>query len=100
MIDQFYSPGVELGHFRCGPLAAHIDGFAGYLSSLGYATQTARLKVRLSADLSAWLIRRHLEIEDVEEEQVDAFLEKRKKDRLLRRGDSWTLNQLLHYLRR
>jgi integrase/recombinase XerD len=36
----------------------------------------------------------------VEEEQVDAFLATRKKDLLLRRSDSWTLNQLLHYLRR
>jgi integrase/recombinase XerD len=100
MIDQFYSPGVNLGHFRCGPLGAHIDGFADHLSGQGYATQTARLKIRLSADLSAWLSRRHLGIEDVHEEQVDAFLERRKKDRLLRRGDSWTLNQLLQYLRR
>ncbi len=99
MIDQFYSPGVKLGHFRCGPIAAHIDGFAGYLSSQGYATQTARLKIRLSADLSTWLSRRHLGIEDVEEEQVDAFLKTRKKELLLRRGDWWTLNQLLHYLR-
>jgi site-specific recombinase XerD len=100
MIDQFYSPGMKLGHLRCGPIAAHIDGFAGYLSSQGYATQTARLKIRLSADLSTWLSRRHLSIEDVEEEQVDAFLKTRKKELLLRRGDGRTLTQLLHYLRR
>lgn len=100
MIDQFYSLGVDLGRFRCGPLAPYIDGFADYLFTEGYATQTARLKIRLSADLSAWLSRRRLGIEDVEEEHVDAFLEKRKRDRLLRRGDSWTLNQLLDYLRR
>jgi site-specific recombinase XerD len=100
MIDQFYSPNVDLGHFRCGPLAAHIDGFADYLFSNGYATQTARLKIRLSADLSVWLSQRHLGVEDVEEEQVEAFLGTRKKDRSLRRGDWWTLNQLLHYLRR
>lgn len=100
MIDQFYSSGVKLGHFRCGPLAAHIDGFAGYLSSQGYATQTARFKIRLAVDLSTWLSRRRLGVEDVEEEQGDAFLKTREKRLLLRRGDSWTLNQLLHYLRR
>ena len=50
-----------------------------YLLGQGYATQTARLKVRLSADFRDWLSRRRLGIEDVEEEQVDAFLEKRKK---------------------
>lgn len=100
MIDQFYSPGVSLGHFRVGPLAAHIDGFAGYLFSQGYATQTARLKIQLSADLSSWLGRRHLGVEDVKEEQVGAFLEARRKGSLLRRGDSWTLSQLLDHLRR
>jgi integrase/recombinase XerD len=100
MIDQFYSPGVKLGHFRRGPIAAYIDGFAGYLSSQGYATQTARLKIRLAADFSTWIGRRHLAIENVEEEQVAVFLERRKQAFLLRRGDSWTLNQLLHYLRR
>jgi site-specific recombinase XerD len=100
MIDQFYSPGVNLGHFRRGPLAAHIDGFAGYLFSQGYATQTARLKISLSADLSSWLGRRHLGVEDVKEEHVDAFLEARRKVSLLRRGDSWALNQLLYHLRR
>jgi site-specific recombinase XerD len=100
MIDQFYSPRVKLGHFCCGPLAAHINGFAGYLSSQGYATQTAHLKIRLSADLSTWLSRRHLSIEEVEEEQVDAFLKTRAKELRLRRGDGRTLTQLLHYLRR
>ncbi len=99
MIDQFYSPGAKLGHFRCGPIATRIDGFAGYLSGQGYATQTARLKIRLVADFSTWLARRHLAIEDVEEKQVDTFLQTWKKRLLLRRGDSWTLNQLLHYLR-
>ena len=100
MIDQFYSHGVDLAHFRCGPLASHIDGFAGYLWSQGYATQTARLKIRLTADLSIWLGRKHLGTRDVKEEQVDAFLETRKRELLLRRGDRRTLTQLLHYLRR
>jgi len=73
MIDQFYSPGVKLGHLRCGALASHIDGFADHLSSQGYTNQTARLKIRLAADLSAWLSRRHLRANDVEDEQVDSF---------------------------
>ena len=94
MIDQFYSPGVKLGHLRYGPLAAHIDGFADHLSSQGYANQTARLKIRLAADLSAWLNRRHLGFENVEEKQVDCFLEARKKKHWLRRGDERSLLSL------
>jgi integrase/recombinase XerD len=99
MIDQFYSPGVKLGYLRCGPLAAHIDGFADHLSSQGYPNHTARRKIRLAADLSAWLSRRHLSTEDVEEEQVEGFLEARKKKISLRRGDGRSLIQLVHYLR-
>jgi site-specific recombinase XerD len=99
MIDQFYSPGVDSSRFRCGPLAAYIDGFADHLSCQGYATQTARLKIRLTANLSTWLGRRTLGIEDLEEAWVDGFLETRKKRLLLRRGDWRTLIQLLQYLR-
>lgn len=99
MIDGFYSPDVKLGHFRCGPLGAHIDGFAGLLLCQGYATHTARWKIRLVADLSTWLGQRHLGIKDLKEEQVDEFLKTRKKQLLLRRGDRRTLTQLLHHLR-
>jgi site-specific recombinase XerD len=100
MIEQFYSPGVKADHFRCGPLAAHIDGFADHLWSQGYATPTARLKIGLAADFSRWLARRHLGIENVGEEQVDVFFETRIHKVLLRRGDGRTLSQLLDYLRR
>src|SRR5664279_3356039 len=99
MIDGFYSPDVKLGHFRCGPLAAHVDGFADQLLSQGYATHTGRWKIRLVADFSAWLVRRHLGIQDLKEEPVDEFLKARNRQQLLRRGDRRTLTQLLHHLR-
>jgi hypothetical protein len=99
MIEKFYSPGVGLDHLRRGPLALHIDGFAGLLSHQGYATQTARLKIRLVADLSTWLGRRHLDVANLLEDQIHGFLKARKKQSLLRRGDSWTLTQLLAHLR-
>ena len=99
MIDQFYSLGVKLGHFRCGPLAAHIDDFATHLSCQGYATQTARLKIGLVATLSTWLGRKHWDIEDLEEERVAEFLKTRKSQLVLRRGERSTLVQLLNHLR-
>ena len=99
MIDWFYVRDVKLGHFRCGPLAAHVDGFAGQLLSQGYATHTGRLKIRLVADFSAWLDRRHWRVQDLEEEPIDEFLKARKRQHLLRRGDPRTLTQLLHHLR-
>ena len=100
MIDKFYSPDVSLDHLRRGPLAAHIDGFADLLSQQGYATQTARSKIRLVDDLSTWLGRRQLDGADLLQDQFHGFLKARKKQSLLRRGDSWTLTQLLAHLRR
>ena len=100
MIDKFYSPDVSLDHLRRGPLAAHVDGFADLLSDQGYATQTARSKIRIVADLSTWLGRRQLDVADLLEDQIHGFLKARKKQSLLRRGDSWTLTQLLAHLRR
>jgi len=100
MIEKFYSPGVGLDHLRRGALAIHIDGFAGLLAHQGYATPTARLKIRLVADLSNWLDRSHFDVGDLLEDQIQEFLKARKKQSLLRRGDSWTLTQLLAHLRR
>ena len=100
MIDKFYSPDVSVDHLRRGPLAAHIDGFADFLSREGYATQTARPKIRLVADLSTWLGRRQLDVADLLEDQIKGFLKVRTKQSLLRRGDSWTLTQILAHLRR
>ena len=100
MIDKFYSPDVSLDHLRRGPLAAHIDGFADLLSHQGYATQTARSKIRLAADLSTWLGRRQMGVTDLREDLIHGFLEARRKQSLLRRDDSWTLTQLLAHLRR
>ena len=99
MIDSFYSPSVKLDHLRCGPLGSHIDGFANLLSDQGYATQTGRQKIRLMSDLSAWLGQRPLGIKDLDEEQIDGFLKRQKKQGLFHRGDRGTLAQLLHHLR-
>ena len=100
MIEQFYSPGISLHHLRRGPLGPHIDGFAGLLSHQGYATQTARAKIRLVADLSIWLGRRQMDVADLLEDRIHRFLKARKNQSLLRREDSWTLTQLLAHLRR
>jgi len=100
MIDSFYSRDVRLDHLRGGPLGSHIDGFARLLSDQGYAIHTGRQKIRLVADLSAWLGKRRLDIKVLDEEQIGEFLKRRKKQLLLQRGDGRTLVQLLHHLRR
>ena len=99
MIERFYSPGIKLGHLRCGPLGSHIDGFASLLADQGYAIHTGRHKIRLVADLSAWFGNRRLDIKVLDKELISEFLKRRKKQLLLQRGDGRTLDQLLHHLR-
>jgi site-specific recombinase XerD len=99
MIEAFYSPGVDVSRFRCGPLKPHIDDFAAELFRLGYSPQAARWKVRLVADWSQWLERGQRGTRDLSEEQISAFLKTRKHQRLLRRGDRQTLASLLEQLR-
>lgn len=99
MIEIFYSRGVDVDHFRCGPLKNHIDGFAGLLSRQGYSTHFGRWKIRLVADLSRWLHRGQMGTRDLNEERIDKFLGTRKKQRLLRRGDRQTLSELIRHLR-
>jgi site-specific recombinase XerD len=99
MIDKFYSPGIPLDHLRHGPLGLHVDGFASLLFDQGYATDTGRQKIRLVADLSAWFGKRHLSLKDLNEAQIEEYLERRKKQLLLHRSDRRTLAQFLDHLR-
>ena len=99
MIDKFYSPGIPLDHLRHGPLGLHVDGFASLLFDQGYTTDTGRQKIRLVAELSAWFDKRRLSIKDLNAAQIGEYLERRKKQLFLHRGDRRTLVQLLHHLR-
>ena len=99
MIEQFYSDPAAALRLRFGPLAKHIDAFARVLLERGYARQTARCKIRLAADLGAWLQRHHLRIEDLDEEKVCAFVRYRSRHVCICRNDPPTLRHLLEHLR-
>lgn len=99
MIDLFLSNGGKLGHLRSGPLGPHIDGFAKLLASQGHAVQTRQLKIRLVADLSAWLRRKQLPIQDLDETQAAEFLKTRKQRYVARRGERRTTAALLRHFR-
>jgi integrase/recombinase XerD len=94
-----YSTPWALEHLHKGPLGPHIDGFAASLSEQGYTKHTARVKLRLAASLSCWLQRRQLGLHDLDERQVEKFLEYRRRHGLIRRGNASTLLQLIRYLR-
>lgn len=94
-----YSTPWALEHLHKGTLGPHIDGFAALLSEQGYTEHTARSKLRLAAYLSCWLHRQRLGLSDLDERQVEKFLEYRRRHGFVHRGNAATLLHLIRYLR-
>lgn len=82
-----------------GPLASHIDGFAGHLAGEGYAPSTIHEKYGFLADLSSWLEARQIALDTLDEGQLNQFHATRRSRGRARRGDAPTALQLLRYLR-
>jgi site-specific recombinase XerD len=80
-----------------GRLAPHIDGFATFLDDQCYAPATARQKCVLVADFSGWLEERGVPLEILGEEHAGQF--RAEQCGRERRGDAWTIRQLVGYLR-
>jgi integrase/recombinase XerD len=80
-----------------GPLGSYLDGFAKHLLKEGYSPTTLINKRWLVANVSRWLDRRRLKIDDLNEELVRQFHAHRSARG--RRTDRITLRELLAYLR-
>ena len=99
MIGHFYSTPAVLLRLRFGPLGTHIDDFARLLVERGYVRSTARHRIRVVADLSAWLHRRRLRLEDLNERRVSEFFRYRSNRVCIHRNDPAALRDLLSHLR-
>ncbi len=82
---------------RAGRLGAHLDGFAALLGGLGYAPATIRQKDDLLADFSLWLEEHDVPLNVLGTDHAAQFLAERRCR--VRRGDAWTIRQLIEYLR-
>jgi len=100
MTDHFFSSPDVLQRLHAGPLGDHIDSFSRLLLEQGYASRTAKEKIRLVADLSRWLERKHLQVIDLEEEKISEFLKFRANHYAPNRYEHSTFQALLRHLRR
>jgi integrase/recombinase XerD len=82
-----------------GSLVPYLAGFERLLRRDGYAPITARRKVRLVRDFSAWLTRRMININDLTLEQGERYLRYRARHRRPNTDDIAGLKQLLEVLR-
>lgn len=82
MVNRYYHAPEVLQRLRSGPLGPFMDALAGLLFERGYPRQTGRLQLRLLGELSQWLQRLGLGVEDLDEQRTAEFL----AEALLRRG--------------
>lgn len=98
MSEQRDSGPAVLRHVCRGPLCVYLDGFAKALSEQGYTRTTVRAKLILLYELSRWLERRSVAIQNLYELRIE-FLSHRKKKHRLGNADSATVRQFLGFLR-
>ncbi len=100
MTTHFFKHPRAIERFRRGPLAGHIDGFAGLLFEQGYSRVYARNKLWLLRDLDRWLDRQGLRVAHVDERRLAEFARVRaRRGRRLRRGNGPMLEKFLAHLR-
>jgi site-specific recombinase XerD len=99
MVSRFYSWPCTIRFLRSGPLGPHIDACAGWLAEQGYACATARYKLRMVACLSRWLRRRHVRVEDLDEQRTAEFVRHKFPGSAPHYGNSTTFRNLLAWLR-
>ena len=66
-----------------GPLGAYIDDYAAELRTEGYAQQSAELQIRLVADFSQWLAKRHISAPQITAAHFQPYLRSRARYRRL-----------------
>ena len=83
-----------------GPLGPHVDEFIVWLQQQHYTDHSIRCKIRVVADFSRWLSRRHLGADAADSERVRRFLEHRERTSGCTPGDFSALRQVADLLLR
>jgi site-specific recombinase XerD len=99
MTVSVYADPLPSPPWHPGPLASHIDWFAGRLAEQGYAPFTAQEKLRLGTHLSQWLQEHHVGAEALDELCIGQFLQYRQQQGRAPRHLRLTLQTFLHELR-
>ena len=87
-----------------GPLAPHLPAFVSSLIDQGYAVVSVRAKAWRAAEFDAWLHAQGVELAEVQDAHVEAFLRRPYQPRsdcrdTPRRHEPPAVRQLVRYLR-
>jgi len=91
---------VVLSRAPDGPLATHIDAFAGSRSALGYTQGSIRRQIRLAVGFSDWLKHEGVALPRVGSDHAVRYLRDRAREVRPGLGDAAALRHLLDFLRR
>lgn len=83
-----------------GPLGPHIDEFITWLQEQHYTRHSIRCKIRVIADFSRWLGKRHLGASAADAECIQRFLELRERSNSSTTADLSALRQMADMLLR
>jgi len=84
---------------KAGPLGPEVEGYRAWLTQRGYTEQTVRNMLQYLGQLGRWLQARGLEVRDLDEQGLAAFLADRQVAGLPRVLGPRSMNPLLAYLR-
>ncbi len=99
MLDKFFPGRATTERLRSSRFGPHLDLFVTALCELGYASSTVRTLLRLLDDLERWRGRQCLQPADLQEPVINRFLEQRRRQGRLRKGDARAAHHFLEYLR-
>jgi len=97
--DRFFSSPHTIRRLHEGPLGGYVGDYADRLQQQGYSRQFARDQIRSVADLSHWLQRKRLGVDDIDPPQLVRYLRYRKRQGRSQHCDSLALDKLLSLLR-
>ena len=96
----FFSFAGTRRRMYAGPLGPYVDEFIAWLQQQQYTQHSIRCKIRVVADFSRWLSRRHLGADTLDAERVSLFLACRERLSSCTLGDFSALRQLADLLLR
>jgi site-specific recombinase XerD len=98
VINQLFTFSSTIERLRQGPLNEHLDPYAAAVAVQGYAHDSIRQQIVMIADFSRWLEQKHIDVQALNSKVVDRFLQLRRRQQRIRRGEPKTLERLLAML--
>jgi site-specific recombinase XerD len=99
VINQLFTFSTTIERLRQGPLNEYLDVYAAGVAEQGYRHDSIKQQIVVIADLSRWLRQKDIQVHDLDDMMVERFLQLRRRQHRIRRGDPKALARLLAMLR-